>query len=122
MIHGDGNIISATKKYSCRGEYKISLEEKGRASANAIQGVTSGVSFDQKSGQARTDKPVTFHWPAGDGRAVGAHYDSNDGTMSLERDVELKMSTPSPTRPEKPKTAPEQAPQQMTPPSTPLQL
>ena len=103
------DFISDTQKISCLGEVQISLEAKGAASANAIQVVTSGVSFDQKSGQARTDKQLTFHWPAGDGRAVGAHYDSNDGTMYLEREVGLTMSTSPSALPEKSKTVPEQA-------------
>jgi lipopolysaccharide export system protein LptA len=103
------DFISDTQKISCAGEVQITLEAKGAASANAIQVTTSGVSFDQKSGEARTDKAVTFHWPAGEGRAVGARYDSNDGTMYLEREVELTMATSSPTPLEDAKTTPEPA-------------
>jgi lipopolysaccharide export system protein LptA len=91
------NYISDTQKVSCAGEVQISLQASGAASAsaNAIQVTTSGISFDEKSGQARTDKPVTFHWPDGEGRAVGVRYDSNDGTLYLERDVELMMASSS---------------------------
>jgi lipopolysaccharide export system protein LptA len=103
------DFISDTQKISCLGEVQISLQAKGPASANAIQVTTSGVSFDQKSGEARTDKPVTFRWPAGDGRAVGARYDSNIGTMYLESDVEMTMMVSSPALPEKTIAAPEKA-------------
>ena len=103
------DFISDTGKISCAGEVQISLQASGAASASAIQVVTSGVSFDQHTGEARTDKPVTFHWPAGEGRAVGVRYDSNDGTLYLERDVEMTMTVSSPALPEKTKTAPEEA-------------
>src|ERR1700722_14472727 len=71
------DFISDTGKISCAGEVQIRLQAKGAAAdvSRAIQIVTSGVSFDQHSGEARTEKPVTFHWPTGNGRAVGVRYD-----------------------------------------------
>src|ERR1700687_5811461 len=83
------DFISSTGKIGCAGEVQIKLQAGGAATANsqAIQIVTSGVSFDRESGLARTEKPVTFRWPAGEGHAVGVQYDSNDGTLHLERSV-----------------------------------
>ena len=88
------DFISNTGKISCAGEVQIILQAAGgsQASANAIQVATSAVTFDRDSGEARTDKPVTFHWPAGDGRAVGVSYDSSSGTLRLKRSVELNLS------------------------------
>jgi LPS export ABC transporter protein LptC len=97
------DFISNTGKISCAGEVQIRLQAAGvpPASANAIQVATSAVTFDRDSGEARTDKPVTFHWPAGDGRAVGVSYDSSSGTLRLRQSVELNISSSSAALPEK---------------------
>ena len=97
------DFISNTGKISCAGEVQIRLQAAGvpQASANAIQVATSAVTFDRDSGEARTDKPVTFHWPAGEGRAVGVSYDSNSGTLRLHQSVELNLSPSSAAPPEK---------------------
>src|SRR4029077_11859905 len=73
------DFISNTGRISCAGEVQIKLQAAGvpQASANAIQVATSAVSFDRDSGEARTDMPVTFRWPTGEGRAVGVSYDSD---------------------------------------------
>jgi lipopolysaccharide export system protein LptA len=92
------DFISSTGNIGCAGEVQINLQARGSASANAnaIRVVTSGVSFDRESGLVRTDKPVTFRWPAGDGRAVGVQYDSNDGTLHLEHTVEMTLAVSPP--------------------------
>ena len=88
------DFISSTGKIGCAGEVQIRLQASGAAaaSAKAIQVVTSGVSFDRDSGLARTDKPVMFRWPAGEGRAVGVQYDSKDGTLHLDHSVEMTFA------------------------------
>jgi LPS export ABC transporter protein LptC len=88
------DFISNTGKISCDGEVKINLQAAGasQASANAIQVETSALTFDRDSGEARTEKPVTFRWPSGDGRAVGVSYDSSSGTLRLAHNVELNLS------------------------------
>ena len=97
------DFISNTGKISCAGEVQISLQAAGgqQASANAIQVATSAVTFDRDSGEARTDKAVTFHWPAGEGRAVGLIYDTDGGTLRLADSVELNLSPSSGALPEK---------------------
>ena len=89
------DFISNTGKISCAGEVQISLESAGAPQAveKAIQVATSGITFDRDSGEARTEKPVTFHLPAGEGRALGVRYDSNSGTFYLLHDVELNVAT-----------------------------
>jgi len=91
------DFISDTGKISCAGEVQIILQaaRTPQGSANSIQVATSAVTFDRDSGEARTDKPVTFHWPTGEGRAVGVSYDSNGGTLRLQQSVELNLA-PSP--------------------------
>jgi LPS export ABC transporter protein LptC len=103
------DFISNTGKISCAGEVQIKLQAAGapQASANAIQVTTSAVTFDRDSGEAQTDKPVTFRWPAGEGRAVGVIYDSNSGTLRLLQGVELNLSLSSSNAPEKTESAAE---------------
>ena len=95
------DFISNTGKISCAGEVQIKLQAAGapQASANAIQVTTSAVTFDRDSGEAQTDKPVTFRWPAGEGRAVGVSYDSNSGTLRLLQGVGLNLSLSSSNHP-----------------------
>jgi LPS export ABC transporter protein LptC len=97
------DFISNTGKISCAGEVQIRLQaaKAPQASANAILVTTSAVTFDRDTGEARTDKPVTFHWPGGEGRAVGVSYDSNSGTLRLRQSVELNLSPSSAAPPEK---------------------
>jgi LPS export ABC transporter protein LptC len=95
------DFVSSTGKIGCAGEVRIKLQAGGGApaSANAVQVVTSGVSFDRETGMARTDKQVTFRWPAGEGHALGVQYDSNDGTLHLDHNVEMTLTVSPPDHP-----------------------
>ena len=103
------DFISNTGKISCAGEVQIRLQaaKAPQGSANAILVTTSAVTFDRDTGEARTDKPVTFHWPGGEGRALGVTYDSNSGTLRLRQNVELNLSPSSAAPPEKTEAASE---------------
>ena len=98
------DFISSAGKISCAGEVQIILQGGGAPQSgsrgNAIQVATSAVTFDRDSGEAKTDKPVTFHWLGGEGQAVGVSYDSSSGTLRLHRGVELNLSPSSPALPE----------------------
>lgn len=91
------DFISNTGTITCAGEVQINLQSAAvpANAANSIHVSTSALTFDRDSGEARTDNPVTFHWPAGDGRAVGLIYDSDAGTLRLARQVELSLSPSS---------------------------
>jgi lipopolysaccharide export system protein LptA/lipopolysaccharide export system protein LptC len=97
------DFISNTGKISCAGEVQIILRAARTPpeSTNAIQVATSAVTFDRESGEAWTDKPVTFHWPAGEGRALGVSYDSSSGTLRLHQSVELNLSPSTADLPKK---------------------
>jgi LPS export ABC transporter protein LptC len=97
MITRACDFISDTGKISCAGEVQITLQAAGKAqaAANAIQITTSAVTFDRNSGEARTEKPVKFRWPSGNGRAVGVSYDSNGGTLRALSNVDLDLSPSS---------------------------
>lgn len=88
---------------SCSGEVLIDLESaedaeraaKDPAAAPQIVHVqTRGVKFDRATGTAETDQPVTFTFPNGNGAAVGAEYNSEDGTLRLLQNVGLKLKRP----------------------------
>jgi LPS export ABC transporter protein LptC len=101
------DFMSNTGKVTCAGDVQINLQAAGasNASANAIQVATSGLIFDRDSGEARTDKPVTFHWPAGEGRAVGVTYDSGSGILRLAHNVDLSLSPSAAVRLQKTEAA-----------------
>ena len=50
---------------------------------------TSGLTFDQKSGVARTSQHVDFSMVQGAGSSMGATYDSEQGLLVLDRAVEI---------------------------------
>jgi lipopolysaccharide export system protein LptA len=51
---------------------------------------TSGVTFDQDTGQVTTVQRVDFSMTAGSGTSMGATYDSQNGYLTLDRAVELE--------------------------------
>jgi lipopolysaccharide export system protein LptA len=52
-----------------------------------VHAETSGVVFNQKTGEANTNAPVTFSVADAKGTAVGASYDANEGVLILQKDV-----------------------------------
>src|SRR6266478_7340614 len=92
-----GNII-------CSGEVQFDLESRAeaeRAAGNpdgkAVEKVhveTRGVVFNRANGLARTDQPVKFDFPNGNGEAVGVEYHSEEGMVRLLRDVQFSLAPP----------------------------
>ncbi len=62
------------------------------ADNRTIHAETSDMIFDQKSGQARTDAPVTFSVADAQGSATGAVYDSTPGMLILQRAVRFQAT------------------------------
>ncbi|MGA2205591.1 MAG: LptA/OstA family protein [Terracidiphilus sp.] len=58
-------------------------------SAGQIDVKTSGVTFDRNSGLVTTAQQVSFSLTQGYGSAMGARYDSQSGSLTLEQAVEL---------------------------------
>ena len=50
---------------------------------------TSGLTYETKTGKARTDQPATFKFSAGGGSAVGADYDPNTHQLHLKSQIKL---------------------------------
>jgi lipopolysaccharide export system protein LptA len=88
---------------SCSGDVEIilmSAEEwkaaGGKPGASGTMKIeTKGVSFNRTSGEATTDEVVRFSFANGSGQAIGAVYNSEEGTLRLQRDVKLKLDQPA---------------------------
>jgi LPS export ABC transporter protein LptC len=109
-IYGRGgkrfdNIYTASCKYqpqtgriTCAGDVQIDLESaeeaKRQPGARVIQLRTSNISFDRETGLARTEQPVEFRFPYGQGRGVGVTYSTREARVELHRDVELTLNPP----------------------------
>jgi lipopolysaccharide export system protein LptA len=89
---------------TCNGDVQIDLESAADAERRAkdpavqpqiVHVETRGVIFDQGSGKAITNQPVTFTFLSGSGDAVGAEYNSEEGTLRLLQNVRLKLKSPA---------------------------
>jgi lipopolysaccharide export system protein LptA len=85
----------------CVGDVEITLmskEEWNAARANpdgaAMKVQTRGMVFNRASGEAKTEQEVRFTFASGSGQAIGATYHSEEGTLTLLRDVRLKLDQP----------------------------
>jgi lipopolysaccharide export system protein LptA len=87
---------------ACSGEVQIDLQSRSdaeRAAKNPEKTVqqkvhveTRGLVFNRANGIARTDQPVKFVFPNGDGKAVGVEYHSEEGAVRLLRDVQFSLT------------------------------
>jgi lipopolysaccharide export system protein LptA/lipopolysaccharide export system protein LptC len=103
------DYFASESKLVCSGEVQIDLESSEdvhrAAAAPSVSPVdthiihisTRGVTFDRNSGDASTDQAVKFSFPAGEGSAVGARYNSAEGAFEMRRDVHISL-TPSTSR------------------------
>jgi len=86
---------------ACSGEVQFDLESSAEAERTAknpetaaqqkMHVETRGVVFNRASGLARTDQPVRFVFPNGNGEAVGVEYHSEEGTVRLLKDVQFSL-------------------------------
>ncbi|HJY85971.1 MAG TPA: hypothetical protein VKE24_03960 [Candidatus Acidoferrales bacterium] len=90
------DYLADTGHIVCAGEVELDLESAQEArqspGGRVLHVSTRNVSFDRDTGEARTDQPVTFWFPYGQGRAVGIWYSSRQGAVRLARDVEMKLA------------------------------
>ena len=89
-----------------KGEVQIDLESNPeglskpdqsppRELKNPIHLRTTGLIFNQKSGDAFTPDKVDFSVPQAKGSAVGASYIANTGVLTLQSQVEVKFAGPT---------------------------
>jgi lipopolysaccharide export system protein LptA len=63
--------------------------EDPKEASKRVQVVTSGVTYETKNGKAATDRPASFAFPAGSGKAVGLDYDPNTKILHLKSQIAL---------------------------------
>ena len=85
---------------SAQGTVSIELQGFGNGNTspqNTIHVKTSGLVFDQRTGQADTSQHTEFEFPKASGSSTGAHYNSKTGVLVLDSQVELTtMANDSP--------------------------
>jgi lipopolysaccharide export system protein LptA len=89
---------------ACSGEVQMDLQSREEAERGAknpelaaqrkVHVETRGVVFNRASGVARTEQPVKFVFPNGNGEAVGVEYHSEEGMVRLLRDVQFSLMPP----------------------------
>jgi len=94
----------AGESIACSGEVQMDLQsreevERGAknpemATPQKVHVETRGVVFNRASGMARTEQPVKFVFPNGNGEAVGVEYHSEEGMVRLLRDVQFSLMAP----------------------------
>ena len=94
----------AGESIACSGEVQMDLQsreevERGAknpemATPQKVHVETRGVVFNRASGMARTEQPVKFVFPNGNGEAVGVEYHSEEGMVRLLRDVRFSLMAP----------------------------
>src|SRR5712692_8397784 len=81
----------------CSGEVQLDLQSatdaerakksSGTKAAQKVHVETRGVTFNRATGLAQSDQRVKFVFPNGRGEAIGVEYRSEDGAITLLRDV-----------------------------------
>jgi lipopolysaccharide export system protein LptA len=89
------------KIVKANGEVHIDLERRGTPpddptqdahEEGAIHLKTSGLTFNQNTGMARTAERIEFSFPQASGSAVGATYNSEDRSLTLESQVKVNAA------------------------------
>lgn len=102
LFHKEGNEYDQVKSVKAEfdinqgilysdGEVEITMGVQADQPPNGRLMVikSSGVHFESKTGKASTDRPATFQFDRGNGKAVGAEYDPNTRELHMRSQVEL---------------------------------
>jgi lipopolysaccharide export system protein LptA len=82
----------------CSGDVQMDLQsaadaERQKANPEEAPQIVhvhaKGIAFDRAAGIARTNELVQFEFPGGSGSALGMEYDTEAGTLQLQRNVKL---------------------------------
>jgi lipopolysaccharide export system protein LptA len=74
----------------------LAVPNEGQPKHKLVSVHSSGITFDSGSGKASTDRPATFEFENGNGRAVGASYDPSTRELFLNSQAELHWNPPGP--------------------------
>jgi len=110
QISGDEFVYDPqTGDAAAKGEVKIDLEANPMGVANPDQTPpkelknpihlrTSGLVFNQKTGNAGTDQRIEFQTAQASGSAVGARYAAKDRILTLESQIDINVVGPNACR------------------------
>src|SRR5439155_6798118 len=97
-------LEKAGASMACSGEVQMDLQSREEAEREAknpeitaqqiVHVETRGVVFNRASGMARTDQPVKFIFPNGNGEALGVEYHSEEGMVRLLKEVQFSLKPP----------------------------
>src|SRR5579864_717371 len=98
-----------TGDITAKGEVQIDLEANPQGLTNPDQALpkelknpihlkTSGLVFNQKTGNAYTTQKVEFRVPQATGSALGANYVGKQNTLTLVSNLEMQLSRPNPAQ------------------------
>jgi lipopolysaccharide export system protein LptA len=89
------DYASTSGHVACQGPAQIDLESAQDARESpgrrAVHVDTSNVTFERETGVATTPAPATFRFPGGLGSSKGMTYNSQDGVVVLDHEVELHL-------------------------------
>ena len=74
----------------------LAVPNEGQPKHTLVSIHSSGVTFDSGTGKATTDRPATFQFENGEGKAVGASYDPSSRELFLNSQAELHWNPPGP--------------------------
>ena len=93
IAHGEVQIdLEANPEGIVRPDQAVPKELK-----NPIHLRTSGLTFNQKTGNASTNEKVEFRIPQATGTAVGASYTAKDNVLALHSQVRVEFTGPNPS-------------------------
>ncbi|HEY1800653.1 MAG TPA: LPS export ABC transporter periplasmic protein LptC [Terriglobales bacterium] len=110
QIYGDDfEYDPQTGNVTARGEVQIDLEANPAGIASPDQSVpeelknpihlkTSGLVFNQKTGDGYTTQKVEFQIPQASGSAVGADYAAKTGALTLHSQIQITTNSEQPAR------------------------
>ncbi len=106
QLHGQDFVYDPqTGDATAQGEVRIDLEANPagltgpdqsppQQPKSSVHLQTSGLVFNQKTGNAHTIEPIAFQIPEGNGSAEGFDYAAKTGTLTLEKNVTLAFTGP----------------------------
>ena len=111
LVYSEGEV--EIELASLPGEFLAATGKSGESSARSVAGEpvariqagTSGLTFNEKTGVASTERLVRFRFLRGTGQATGAVYDSHQRTLRLTSDVQILLQKPGTPQPPEDETS-----------------
>ncbi|MGD0499345.1 MAG: LPS export ABC transporter periplasmic protein LptC [Bryobacteraceae bacterium] len=91
-------LTTSDNRFYSDGDVEITLgmPAAGEPEHTLVSIKSSGISVDPDTGRAETDRPATFVFRNGEGKATGAIYDPASHELLMKQDAELNWKPPRP--------------------------